>query len=176
MVYSDANTPQPVFSSFDQLEPEVVVIDVSGAVVHPGVIEVLSNQRVATAIEKAGGFHTEADEAYIQSTLNLARVVSDGEKIYVPFEGELAAQQALVAAQVADDPLNSFAVNSSSTTTGGISLNTATASELMELKGIGEKRAEDIIAGRPYSTVDELLKQSIISESLFNSIQSELVL
>lgn len=55
-----------------------------------------------------------------------------------------------------------------------VSINTALAAELMSLKGIGEKRAADIIAGRPYNTISELVEKKVLTQSIFASIEDEL--
>ena len=61
-----------------------IVVHVAGAVARPGVYELPGDARVHTAIEMAGGWRPEADP----SALNLAAVVADGERIYVPVTGE----------------------------------------------------------------------------------------
>lgn len=57
-----------------------------------------------------------------------------------------------------------------------VSINSATATRLMELKGIGEKRAADIIAGRPYGKIEELLSKGILTQGIYSDIFNQLKL
>lgn len=141
-----------------------VFVDVSGAVNFPGVYEVPTSSRVNTVISLAGGFSAVANKQFIHTVLNLAKPVSDASKIYVPlesenFEGRLA---------VTDVPTKDANEKQVSTK---VSLNTASQEALDALPGIGEKRAQDIVAGRPYQSVDELVEREIVSESLFKQIE-----
>jgi DNA uptake protein ComE-like DNA-binding protein len=52
-----------------------------------------------------------------------------------------------------------------------ISINNAEGKSLETLPGIGEKRASDIIANRPYSSINELLSKEVLSQTLFDSIK-----
>ena len=59
---------------------------------------------------------------------------------------------------------------------GRISINTAQQSELESLPGIGEKRAADIVAGRPYSSIGQLLDDGVVTATIFTQIQSHITL
>lgn len=59
---------------------ETIVIDIKGAVQHPGVYEMRTGDRVSQAIEKAGGTSEQADEAQV----NLAEILQDGTVVYIP--------------------------------------------------------------------------------------------
>ena len=145
--YTDEGTGN---SSYD----ESVVVYVTGAVLHPGVYEVGGNMRVSDAIEAAGGFKNNAAADY----LNLAAQLSDGEKITVPTKKEAKALNK------DDDSDESHLVN----------INTAAKEELMTLPGIGESKADAIIAYRQenggYRNIEELMQISGITEGVYSKI------
>lgn len=145
--YTDEGTGN---SSYD----ESVVVYVTGAVLHPGVYEVGGNMRVSDAIEAAGGFKNNAAADY----LNLAAQLSDGEKITVPTKKEAKALNK------EDDSDESHLVN----------INTAAKEELMTLPGIGESKADAIIAYRQenggYRNIEELMQISGIKEGVYSKI------
>lgn len=136
--------------------PALVVVHVDGAVGAPGVYELAAGSRVGDAVELAGGLTEKADT----STLNLALVLTDGEKVYVPEEGEAAPQ-----------------VTTGETSSGGglININTATADELETLPGVGEATAAAIIEDResngPFSAPEDLMRVSGIGEKKFARIE-----
>lgn len=145
--YTDEGTGN---SSYD----ESVVVYVTGAVLHPGVYEVGGNMRVSDAIEAAGGLKNNAAADY----LNLAAQLSDGEKITVPTKKEAKALDK------DDDSDESHIVN----------INTAAKEELMTLPGIGESKADAIIAYRQenggYRNIEELMQISGIKEGVYSKI------
>lgn len=57
-----------------------------------------------------------------------------------------------------------------------ISINTASKESLMGLEGIGEKRADDIISGRPYSSLNDLLSKEIVTNSIYENIKNSISL
>lgn len=122
----------------------MVVVHVAGAVAQPGVIRLPQGNRVGDAIAAAGGATGDADA----NRLNLALVVEDGQKIYVPQRGEA----------LADAPGASDAGGAG--TGGKVNLNTADAAELDTLPKVGPVLAQRIVDWRkehgPFKTVDEL--------------------
>jgi len=138
--------------------PQSVIIDVSGAVEKPGVYTLSAPARVQDAVLMAGGFHENADQRFLHQELNLASLVADQQKLYIPFQGE-------VRPAAAETPL---AVASSTVT-----VNTATAQQLQEIEGIGEKRSEGIVAGRPYTSKEDFFSRSGISQALAETILQE---
>lgn len=142
-----------------------VYVDVDGAVVTPGVYRLREGARVAQAIDAAGGLTPEADVA----GLNRASKVVDGQKIYVPHVGEQQTfdvvagsgpGEASAGASVASDLVN---------------INTANASELQTLSGIGPSMAQSIIDERtqngPFTSIDDLMRVSGIGEKKFAKIK-----
>lgn len=115
----------------------VVVVHVVGAVTTPGVVRLDLGSRVADAVAAAGGSTPDAD----LGTVNLARVVTDGEQLVVPVVGAPAPEVAGVP------------------TDGLVDLNAAPAATLEELPGVGPVLAGRIVqrrTERPFTTVDEL--------------------
>lgn len=118
--------------------PGEVVVHVAGAVWRPGVYALPAGERVADAIDAAGGVRRDGNP----DSLNLAAPLVDGAQIYVAAEGELAGGPAR-----AD---------------GLVSINQATQGELESLPGIGPATAKAIIDERerngPFRSVDDLLR------------------
>jgi competence protein ComEA len=138
--------------------PEVVVLeDVAGWVRRPGVYEFTEGARVIDAIDAAGGARSGA----VLEALNLAAPLTDGTQILVPREGQEGVAPAPVTGGVVAGGL--------------INVNSAIATELEELPGIGEVIAQRIIDYRtengPFATVDELLDVSGIGDAILESIR-----
>jgi competence protein ComEA len=142
------DTPAPTRSP----EPQIVV-DVVGAVVHPGVYRLGAGSRIADALTAAGGATREADLV----ALNKAAPVRDGQRIYVPRPGEtVPAGSAGSDAQLKID------------------LNHATASELEALPGIGPTIAARIVRSRgshPFTRVEELQTRGLVTARVFADLK-----
>jgi len=137
-------------------EPEIFV-DVAGAVNNPGVYTLSGKSRVIDAIKAAGDSAPGAD----LSTINLARVLNDGEQIYVD-----------------STVLNSSGKRvSKKSPTGPININRATARQLDALDGIGPVIAARIVEYRKvngsFLSVDDLQKVSGIGAAKFAQIKSK---
>ena len=145
----DRETPSP--------EDGRIWVHVCGAVAEAGVYMLPVGSRLQEAIEAAGGMTADASLDY----LNLARVLSDGEQIYVPRAEEVAAGQV----KMPGDTAGSEKVN----------LNTATGEELEQLPGIGEVKAKAILAYRAssggFETIEELMNVSGIGEAVFQQLK-----
>ena len=135
-----------------------IFVDVAGAVNNPGVYSLSGKSRVIDAIKAAGDSSPGAD----LSTINLARIVSDGEQIYV------------------DSSISSSYSGSvkRNVRTGPINLNRATKSQLDTLDGIGPVIAQRIIDFRkvngPFLTIDDIQKVSGIGTAKFAQIKSKI--
>lgn len=156
---SAASTPEPA--------TDPVFVHIDGAVVAPGVYEMTGSlPRVNDAVMAAGGLAGDADT----SALNLAAVLSDGEKIYVPRQGEVVAGQASSGAASGSD------VGASSS--GVININTATAEELDSLPGIGPSTAAAIVEDRerngPFANPEDLMRVSGIGEGKFSKLKDQI--
>lgn len=142
-----------------------VYVDVDGAVATPGVYRLREGARVAQAIDAAGGLTPEADV----TGLNRASKVVDGQKIYVPHAGEQ---------QTVDDVAGSGLGEASagaSLASDLVNINTANATELQTLSGVGPSMAQSIIDERtengPFTSIDDLMRVSGIGEKKFAKIK-----
>lgn len=151
------------FSSDEKISSEssrMLIVDVSGAVVKPGVYTLPMGSRVIDAITIAGGITDNADTEAIAATINQASILSDGAKVYIPVQGK--TNQQLIVSQVL------FGTT--------ISINTASADELDTLSGVGPATAKKIIDNRPYTTLEDLVTKKAISASLFDKLKNQLTL
>ncbi len=149
------------------LRVKSVKVDVEGAVVQPGIREIPYNYRIADVLNAAGGMSTKADRIYISKNINLAQVVTDGMKIYIPAQGET----------IATTTINSSVAKSKSTNSAvqAINLNTASSAELESLPGIGPVTAAKIIAARPYQNISELQTKKVVGPSVFAKIKDSII-
>lgn len=131
-----------------------VRVHVVGAVASPGLYELESGSIANDAILAAGGFTEEA----LQQTVNLARVLSDGEQLLVRAEGEVGAESG----------------------SGLISLNLSSETDFEQLPGIGPALARRIVEYREqhgsFGSLEELTSVSGIGPKLFGQIKDLLTL
>lgn len=144
----------------EPLEQDLITVDVKGAVKSPGIYDLPVGSRVHDAVQKAGGLTEEADS----KSLNLAQKISDEALVYVPSKGEEAASQ-----QAASGTTPSTSKEKK------INLNKASLEELKQVKGLGGKRAQDIIdhreANGKFKSVDELKKVSGIGAKTIEKLK-----
>ena len=134
-----------------------VVVHVTGAVSSPGVVTLPPGSRVTDAINAVGGASADADT----EQLNLARVLSDGEQIRVPRIGEVLPDPApQPGGDAASGARTAPGKSGDGGASGTVNINTASASELEKLPGIGPALAQRIVEYRdshgPFASVDSL--------------------
>ncbi len=146
--------------------PPDLVVAVSGAVQRPGVYRLHAGARVGDAIGAAGGYGATVDADLVDRQLNLAAVVSDGEKIRVPVRGETGVVEGGGAGTV---------VSGGAPVAGGpVDLNRASAEALDTLPGVGPVTVAKIIAAReeqPFAGVDDLLARKIVGAATLEKIR-----
>jgi competence protein ComEA len=136
-----------------------LIVDVAGAVHEPGVYEFVEGDRVIDAIERAGGPMPKAD----LSLLNLAAPLADGTQILVP----------------KTDPPGAVVPGGGTPGLAGglVNINSASATELETLSGIGEVLAATIVEYRdqngPFASVDDLLDVSGIGPATLEEIRDQ---
>ena len=144
----------------ESAEQDLITVDVKGAVKSPGLYDLPVGSRVHDAVQKAGGLTEEADS----KSLNLAQKISDEALVYVPTKGEEVASQ-----QAASGTTPSTSKDKK------VNLNKASLEELKQVKGLGGKRAQDIIdhreANGKFKSVDELKKVSGIGAKTIEKLK-----
>jgi competence protein ComEA len=131
------------------------VLHVAGAVARPGIVELSAGSRINDAITAAGGSAPDAD----LDRLNLAAVVVDGQKVYVPRQGEPVPADA--AGAPSGENGGSIAGGAGSPAPAGkTNLNSAGIEELGTLPKVGPVLAQRIVDWRnehgPFTSVEEL--------------------
>ena len=141
----------------DDTEPAFCYVYVCGAVCNPGVYELPEGSRVDDAVRLAGGLTEDA-----AVSCNLAEKITDGQMIEIQTAEE--AEQVRTAQEEQSD--------------GKVNLNTATAEQLMTLSGIGQSKAESILAYREehgsFTSVEEIMNITGIKEGVFVKIKDSI--
>lgn len=155
-----------------EITAEEIAVHICGAVKHPGVYFFKEKQRIYDGIIKAGGFREDADEEY----LNQALFLEDGMKIVVPTKEETAfLKESKEGAEVQLQFSGTSVLVQGKEETGKIDLNTADKTLLCTLPGIGESRAESIIAYRQehgkFERTEDVMKVSGIKEAAYEKIK-----
>ena len=135
-----------------------IYIHLDGAVKKRGLIELKEGDRLETAITKADGLLENADLRYV----NLAMILSDGEKIYIPTTEELVDYNSGVSY------IPELQVQRK------ININTASLEELQNIPGVGPSTANNIINHRTkngkFKKIEDIKNVSGIGESKFESM------
>lgn len=146
-------------SSSPTTSPSLVVVQAAGAVVHPGLYRLAHGARVDDLVQAAGGLTLDADA----DRVNLAAVLADGQKVYVPRVGEAAPAEP----STADD---------TSSSAQPIDLNTATIAQLETLPGVGPATAQAIVDYRSqhgsFRSVEDLLNVRGIGQAKLDQIRA----
>jgi competence protein ComEA len=144
------------------------LVHVLGAVRRPGLVQLAAGARVVDAVASAGGLTEDADAGGV----NLARVVADGEQLYVPHLGETPPAP---PAQTGAGGQGAASGSGAGAVGAKVALNTATQAELETLPRIGPALAQRILDWRSangrFSAVDDLMKVVGIGQKLFGDIK-----
>jgi competence protein ComEA len=160
----DAYVPRitTVSATSSPMSPAIITVHVAGAVNSPGVYRLPSSARVVDAVASAGGALRSAD----LESINLAQTITDTEQIYIPVK-KVSRPRVTTAPRLRPQrttPTTAPVIiggSAGAQPTRLINLNTATASELDSLTGVGPSTAKAIIAYRTkkgvFSKVEDLL-------------------
>ena len=160
---SEEKQNKPKTEEHSEQEEAWIWVDVSGAVSAPGVYCLKQGSRVFEAVQEAGGFLENADTTGI----NQASVLSDGEKLQIYTIEEV--QQMEVQPEM-------FSGSSENTESGGkININTADLTELQEIPGVGEKKAQSIMEYREacggFQNIEQLQEVPGIKGKTFDKVK-----
>lgn len=157
-------------------ENNKIVVHITGEVNYPGVVVLKEGARVVDAIEAGGG---ETDKADLGS-LNLAYMLSDGEKIYVPNKEETSQEsqeREYITSAKADSEQSENGAKSTGTNLK-ININTAKQEELTQITGVGELTAKKIIEYRTqngkFKSIEDIKNIPGIGDSKFSAMKEEI--
>lgn len=177
---------EPKEEVLEEEKEESITIDIKGEVKTPGVYELPLNSRVIDAINISGGLTNKADT----SDINLSKILKDENVIVI---SNKYSNQTTKYTQKETSVVNNASTskdnvvsssNSSDTNTNKtndkVSINTATKEQLMNLNGIGESKANDIIAYRNqnglFKSIEDIKKVSGIGDKLFDKIKDNITI
>ncbi len=142
-----------------------IYVHICGAVIKPGVYKISPDLRLVDIISLAGGLTEDA----AGDSINQAKELRDGERIYVPTEEEI--KESGTGQYISDVMPDS---TDSEANAGSVDINSAGLEELMSLPGIGKAKAESIIRYRSehggFRSVEDIMNISGIKEGLFKQL------
>lgn len=173
--YTEIDAMNNIIINEEEIQNEDIVIHVTGAVLNEGIVKIKEGSRISDAIEAAGGELTTADF----SKVNLAYVLSDGQKIYIPsiYDTQEITQDEYISNSggntvVGDTPKQIEKTNEK------ININTANEKELETLNGIGKATAEKIIQYRTengkFDSIEDIMNVNGIGEAKFSNIKDKI--
>lgn len=150
-------------------DKEEIAVHITGEVKKQGIIYLEKGSRVADAIKKAGGETKDAD----LSQINLAYILQDGQKIYVPNKNEKISQY--ITEKSGNNDTEENTTSNSNKEDKKVNINTANQSELDQLPGIGPSIAQKIIEYREengnFKNIQELQNVKGIGNAKYEEIK-----
>ena len=165
--------------SDDSETSEGVYVYICGEVTNPGVYILPESARICDAVDAAGGMTEQASRNY----WNLAKELGDGEMIYIPTIEE-ANERGFSELDAAGDAASGFSTDAAAkeqqtsgiSSDGRVNINAATKEELMTIPGIGETRADSIVAYRKengnFGAIEDIMNVSGIKDATFQKIKN----
>ena len=149
----------------ESTKPLVIMADIKGAVINPGVYKMEAEDRIIDLVDKAGGLLTDADS----NVVNFAQKVEDQMVVYIPRVGEENIE-------IPEKPTTENREEEA----GKININEADESMLMGLSGIGPSKAASIIQYREekgfFKSIDDIKNASGIGEATFNNLKDSITI
>lgn len=163
------NTSENVNNNQVTEDKEEIAVHITGEVKKQGIIYLEKGSRVADAIKKAGGETKDAD----LSQINLAYILQDGQKIYVPNKNEKISQY--ITEKSGNNDTEENTTSNSNKEDKKVNINTANQSELDQLPGIGPSIAQKIIEYREengnFKNIQELQNVKGIGNAKYEEIK-----
>lgn len=163
-----------------------IKVEVAGAVARAGVVCLEEGSIVDDALREVGGWEKSLMAyKYVTQNLNLARLLVQGEKIYVPYQDDVICKKKEEWKSPVEIPLVSQGdstdasgkgENSAESIAKCVSLNNASKAELESLSGVGSATAQKIIDGRPYAKLEDLKNVSGIGDATYEKLKTDICL
>jgi len=152
---------------------EIIIVHVTGEVRYNGIIDLVEGDRIADAIERAGGITTEANLMHV----NLAYMLSDGQRIYIPHIEDTETHHGDI---VTEENGENIIIGGNNERGRLININRATQTELETLTGVGPSTALRIIEYRRengnFRSVEDIKSVSGIGAARFEAIRSHITI
>ena len=171
--YIEVDSNLNVFAQNEKNEQteEKIIVYITGAIKNEGIYEMEENSRIANIIEKAGGL---TEEANIEN-INLAYLLEDGMKIYIPKKDEKTNEIKEDTNTYTSKENSTSEVLKNTNKNEKININTATQTELETLPGIGPTTALRIIEYRKengkFRNIEDIKKINGIGDNKFSKIK-----
>ena len=163
------NTDAIDTSNSSELENNSIIVYVCGEVKESKVITLKENSRVSDAIDAVGGFTKDAD----LTNINLAYILEDGEKIYIPKKGEEVEDESSSSSSTSQVPSST---SSSIKSNLKININKETQTELETIPGIGPSTALKILDYREkngnFSKIEDIKNVSGIGDAKYEKMKN----
>lgn len=162
-----SNKCEEIIINKNQEESIQVTVEIAGAVKSPGVYRLKNGSSVEDLINLAGDLTKQANKQYVMKSINRARRLMDGDKIYIP---NLSEAEYLISntdsTKTIDQKVGKSLIN----------INTASKESLMSLDGIGASYAKRIVEGRPYKRIEDIKQIKGIGDSTYNKIKDSITI
>lgn len=149
-------------------ETKQIAVHITGEVKKSGVIYLKEGSRIIDAVDKAGGTTKNAD----LSKINLAYVLQDGQKVYIPNKKEQVNEY------ISEDSGSNISTKTDSSIRKKININTANKEELQSISGVGPALAEKIVAYRnsngKFKKIEDLKNVNGIGENKYKNIKDSI--
>ena len=154
-----------------QKDANYIVVHITGEIKNSGILKLPEGARIADAVEAAGGATKEAD----LETINLAYILEDGQKIYIPNKEENNEQKQYITKE-SGDTINEKETSSEKGENKKVNINTANQSELETLPGIGPSLASRIMEYREqngkFNNIEELKNVKGIGDTRYEELKA----
>lgn len=167
-------------------EPENISVEISGAVINPGVYVLSKDKLLVDLIKMSGGFNSRAASEFVMKEINMSSILAPNTKYYIPFSWEYIDMKnnkitQLTGTKLMNEPssFNAELTIESSENRANVNnnmslLNKITKEQLISLNGIGEKYADRVLAGIPYNDIDDFYLRCNIPKSLCEKVLNDI--
>ena len=165
---------ESIFQSSKETEKTKIVLHITGAVNEEGIVRIEEGARIIDIVEAAGGLKDDAE----LKNVNLAYIVEDGQKIYIPYKSDTEEQEEeipFVSVDAGKDVITDTEVNNSNGSNLKVNINKASQADLQLLPGIGESTALKILEYREkngkFDSIEEIKNVSGIGDAKYENIK-----